>query len=201
MLNPEIISVANDRIELELAELIQRLNKDIILCMSNLGALGLEDSGVAQKKISDLCSDAIMNSAQLAWQTLFRFISTSGIKYSHDLETELINIIASHLPEGLDNIKECLKAFRMDILLENNLRSTRNHALRKVETEVNLFMQSLKNEERVIDTYAQSNIFHIYSPVGAIQVGNNLMANVSQQIDSENSCIPIPLHLLFHNSV
>jgi diguanylate cyclase (GGDEF)-like protein len=155
MLNTEIVNLANDRIKLEIAELINRLKSDITLCMSELASLGLCDSSVTQNKISELCSVAIMNSAQLIWQTLFRFVSTSGMKYSEELTTELKDIVKSHLPENLDNFRECLQPYRMEFLFERNLHNTRTHALRKIETEIELFTQSLKNQEKVLETQVQ----------------------------------------------
>jgi len=185
MLNDEIVKLANNHIKLEIAEEIKRLKKDVVHCMTELAPLGLSDSSVARDKISELCTNTILNCAQLTWQTLFRFIAASGIKYSEELAPELKDIVKSHLPENLDNISECIQPFRMEFLLEGNLRNTRTHALRKIETEIDLFVQSLKNQESVVETQTQSNIFNINSSIGAIQTGEGAMANVSQHIDSE----------------
>lgn len=186
VINDEIINLANERIKLEIEEIINRLKKEITLCISELSPLGLApDSSVAQKKISELCANAIMSCTQLIWQTLFRFITTSGIKYSEELAPELKNIVKSHLPEDLKNIRECLQPFKLESLLEANLYNTRINALRKIGTEIDLFVQSLKNRETFAETQTQSTVFNIYSPVGAIQTGDSSVAHVIQHIDPE----------------
>ena len=52
-------------------------------------------------------------------------------------------------------------------------------------TEIDLFVHSLKGKADILKNGSSSTIFNIYSPVGSIQTGDNSIANVIQNLDSE----------------
>lgn len=151
MLNTEIVNRANDRIELECLKLIKRLTDNINLCSSNLAPLGLApNDSIGKKKISELCAKEIMDCAQMSWETLRRFVTSFEVKYSEELALELKNIVGSHLQENVCNIKErCLQPYNLDSILEGDLSGASNHELRIIETEIVLFIQSLKEKSEM----------------------------------------------------
>ena len=60
-----------------------------------------------------------------------------------------------------------------------------NQAIKKVGTEIDLFVQSLRKKAAEQKNESSSTIFNIYSPVGSIQTGDGSIANITQSIDTE----------------
>lgn len=53
--------------------------------------------------------------------------------------------------------------------LESDLSREREKGIRKISTEIDLFVESLKSKESKSDDKSSSTILNIYSPVGSIQ--------------------------------
>ena len=192
MLDAEIIKIAHDRIRIEIGEQNNNLHREIDRIKAEMSGRGALRSSMAIKRITDLCAETIKNRAQLVWQTLFRFITTSGISYSENLSEELKGLIIHHLPEKLGDVRGHVKKIteiagspNMYERMEQELDSARNQALAKVGTEIDLFVHALKKKEAVEINGTSSTIFNIYSPVGSIQTGDSSIANVTQNIDIE----------------
>ncbi len=188
----EIINIANARISIEISEQIGRLEEDIARCKGEMAGRGVLQSSMTAKKISDLCSNAIINITQVIWQTLFRFVTTSGVKYTDELAAELKLIVQSHITENLDNIRNFIQrnaqiAHFENLVpkLEGIIDAACTRAISKVGTEIDLFVLSLKNREKLAEIEPQSTTFNIYSPVGSIQTGEHAIAYVKQKINSE----------------
>lgn len=100
-------------------------------------------------------------------------------------------MLANQVPEncGLEDlVKQQAALIGFNNLLpqlERDLESTRQAALVKIGTEIDLFVYSLKKKVEMQEKEATSTIFNIYSPVGAIQTGDGSIANVTQSIDPE----------------
>lgn len=192
MVNEEIIKIANDRIRIEIGEQNNNLQREIERAKAEMNHRGVLRSSMAIKRVADLCAETIKNRAQLIWQTIFRFITTSGISYSENLSEELKGLIIHHLPKNLGDLRGHVKKIaeiagspNMYERMEQELDSARNQALAKVGTEIDLFVHALKNKEAAVTNGASSTVFNIYSPVGSIQTGDSAIANVTQNIDTE----------------
>ncbi len=191
MIDQEIIKIASERIRIEIGEQNNILHGEIDRVKEEMAGRGIFRSGMTIKRVSDLCIETVKNRAQLVWQTLFRFITTTGISYSEKLSEEIKDLVAQHLPENLgdlrghiEQITELAGASNLHKNLEE-LYSARNQALAKVGTEIDLFIHSLKKKAEAESNGASSTIFNIYSPVGSIQTGDSSIANVTQNIDTE----------------
>lgn len=191
MLDDKIIDIARKRIMLEIEDQSIFLRDQIDRLKNEMSAKGMFGSGVTGRKIIDLCSQSIRNRAQLVWQTLFRFITTSGISYSDNLSSELKNIVAEYLPESLNNFKDVIERNIPSTGVETiprlmeDLSVARIHALSTINTEIDLFVHSLEKRNQIIEDDKKATIVNIYSPVGSIQTGDNAIANVTQIIDSD----------------
>ena len=193
MLDQEVLKVANDRIGLEIGEQNTRLSDEISKYKAQMEGRGVLRGGAAVVGIRKLCADAIKNRALLVWQILHRSITTTGISYSSDLEEDLKQVVASHIPVTLSDIKGCFERNIEMLTPEGPLRdesmdeldTTRIQALEKVSTEINLFVLSLKRRAEISDKESAGTVINIYSPTGAIQTGPHSVAYVSQTLDSE----------------
>lgn len=192
MIDQEISKIAKARISIEVGEQNKSLRSEIDRIKREMSARGVLQSGMTISRVASLCVDTIKNRAQLVWQTLFRFITTAGISYSPDLADELKGLVAQHLPEKLGDLRGYIKQAaemagspKLHEKFGQDLDSVRKQVLAKVGTEIDLFVHSLKKKAETVKDEASSAVFNIYSPVGSIQTGDNSIANVTQNIDTE----------------
>ena len=82
MIDQEIIKIANDRIRIEIGEQNNNLLRKIDGIKAEMAGRNALRSSATVARVSDLCIETVKNRAQLIWQTLFRFITTTGISYS-----------------------------------------------------------------------------------------------------------------------
>ncbi|MHB8773429.1 MAG: hypothetical protein ACYC7J_20755 [Syntrophales bacterium] len=192
MLDQDIVNIAKDRINLEIGEQKKWLHTEIQRIKAEMAGRGLLHSSIIVKRVADVCVEAVKNRAQLVWQILFRFITTTGISYTEGLSEELKALIALHLPSQLADLKDQVieisqfaGAQKMHTTLETELDAARSVALAKVGTEIDLFVHSLKRKADLQEGKSTSTVFNVYSPVGSIQIGDNSIANVNQMVDTE----------------
>jgi hypothetical protein len=192
MIDKSITSIASKRCQIEIGEQNAQLQKQMTQLISDFNARGVLRSGAIMIKSSEICCDAIKARAQFVWQTYYRFISTTGVGYSDDLEEQLNALVASHFPEALGDIrgifKQGAKHAGNDQLFDRffkEMESARSTALNTIETEISLFVHSLRNKQQT-DSDSSQTVVNVYSPVGNIQTGANSVANISQAIDTES---------------
>ena len=192
MIDREILKIAHDRIRIEISEHNKSLRIEIDRIKAEMAGRGVLCSGATIKLISDLCVDAVKTRAQLVWQTLFRFITTTGISYTEELSEELKGLVGQHLPEKLGDLRGYIKQAaemagspKQKDRYGQELDIARKGALAKVGTEIDLFVHSLRKKINAEQDKKTSTVFNIYSPVGSIQTGDNAIANVTQKIDTE----------------
>ncbi|MDO8271263.1 MAG: hypothetical protein Q7U82_04980 [Gammaproteobacteria bacterium] len=189
MLDKEIVKLARDRIAIEIEEQNTQIQKELTRMVSEHNARGMLRSGSTIIRSSEICCNAVKARAQLVWQIYYRFITTSGVSYSEELQPELSALVASHLPERLGDIsgfynQTARHAGGAGVIEQGlaNIGAARNTALSTIETEIGLFAHSLKAKPANA-VESKSTIVNVYSPVGSIQTGNNSVAHVSQTID------------------
>lgn len=192
MLDEQVSRLARERIQIEITDQNARLATEIARIKAEMAARGVLNSGATMVRIANLCTEAAKDRGQLAWQTLYRFISTAGVRYGKTLADDLKSIVSEFLPPELGDLKAHPKQFaqllnNQNIIseLERTVESGRVMALARVQNEIDLFVVSLKNRQDVSSEKADSTTFNIYSPVGSIQTGPNAVAFVSQKLDSE----------------
>lgn len=189
MLDKDIVKLAQDRIALEVGEQNTQVQKDLMKMVSEHSARGMLGSSATIIRSAEICGNAIKSRAQLAWQTYYRFITTGGVSYAPELKSELSALVASHLPEALPDISgfydrtarhgQSPGAVKQQL---ESIYSARDAALATIDTEIGLFVHSLKAKPANA-VESKSTIVNVYSPVGSIQTGNNSVAHVNQTID------------------
>lgn len=191
MLDEQVARLARDRIRLEISDQNARLEKDIGRIKAEMSARGMLISGNTLVRIATLCADAARDRAQFAWQTVYRFVATAGVRYHDGLGQELKSLVDEFLPAVLGDLRgyPTQEAHRMNVVnaiaqLQQMVDSGRASAVAKVHNEIDLFVVSLKNRQSSTTEKADSTTFNIYSPVGSIQTGANAVAYVTQTIDA-----------------
>jgi hypothetical protein len=192
MVDQEIIRIARDRTQLEIAEQNARIKEEIERIKAEMSARGTLHSSMTLKRITDICADAVKTRGQLAWQTYFRFLTTAGISHSDILANKLKELVSYHLPEQLGDLKGYVKQ-NADLVgspnlfdgLAHELDKARAATLAKVGTEIDLFVHSLRKKEEMKIEGKSSTVVNIYSPVGSIQTGDYATANVTQHLDAD----------------
>ena len=192
MIDDKIIELARKRAQIEIGEQNSSIIKEIGKIKNEMAARGALRSGMTIIRVTELCSQALANRAQLVWQTYFRFISTTGIRFSDDLASKLKSLVEYHIPEKLGDLNGFINGIiqiagtpNLAKRQSDELKSARDHSLTKVGTEIDLFVHSLKNREESTKANSEQYTFNIYSPVGTIQTGDYAVSNITQNIDAE----------------
>lgn len=192
MLDEQTARLARERIRLEIAEQNARLQAEIGRIRAEMSARGMLNSGNTLHRVAQACADAARDRGQLAWQTVFRFVTTAGVRYYDGLAVDLKAIVSEFLPPALGDLKgyprqeaQRLSNQRAAAELEQMVENARALTLEKINNEIDLFAVSLKNRQASEAGKPESQIFNIYSPVGSIQTGANAVSYVTQTIDAQ----------------
>lgn len=191
MLNEQIARLATERIRLEIGEQNARLQGEIIRIRSEMAARGMLNSGNTLHKVAQACADAARDRGQIAWQTLYRFVTTAGVHYYDGLAEDLKTVVSEFLPLALGDLKgyprqeaQRLSNQNAAAQLEQMVEDARAATLAKIKNEIDLFAVSIKNRQAMTPEKPDTQVFNIYSPVGSIQTGANAVAYVTQNIDT-----------------
>jgi hypothetical protein len=191
MLNEQITRLATERISLEIGEQNARLQGEIARIRSEMNARGMLNSGNTLHKVAQACSDAARDRGQMAWQTLYRFVTTVGVDYYDGLAEDLKTVVSEFLPPALGDLKgyprqeaQRLSNQNAATQLEQMVEDARAAVLAKIKNEIDLFVVSIKNRQAMTPEKLDTQVFNIYSPVGSIQTGANAVAYVTQNIDT-----------------
>jgi hypothetical protein len=186
----EATKVASKMISGQLADRDSQLRTDISKIRNEMAGRGVLQSGMTFSRIHSLCKTEIRNRARIVWQILFRALNTVKVHYSEELATALKKEVEKYFPKNLPKFNPILKEAAQ---LSNykgklpDLSNDRARALAEVYGEIDLYVLALHSaDEEEEKSGAQQNIYKFYSPVGAVQTGQNAIANVVQTIDSQD---------------
>lgn len=193
MIDKTITDPANQQIKLKIEQRKEQLERDYTLKCGELSRRGILRSGASLVEQSNLAKAYVLDVAQIAWETLHRFITTAGVNYDDGLADELKSIIEGYLPDNPDRIPviriqtvigpkdEKLFQIYADTISEGN-----QQAVDYAHSEIDLFILTLKRESEGHTHASQRySITNIHGPVGAVQYGDHSTAQVTQNIDTE----------------
>lgn len=191
MLDNRVIDLANRQIQLACEDQQQELANEIKSIQMDTARRGMMVSGSYIAAVQDACVRATTERGKFVWDILFRCITTVGVSYDENIEQQLKSAVDKHFPEHMSSIKhhvqEAARIGRMpDIVskMPDDIGRARSAALRKIHSEIELFLMKLKTTPAEIPyTPSQINIHH--STIGALQTGTGAIANISQQIDTQ----------------
>lgn len=190
MLNNDLIELANRQIQIACEEQQRSLNLKVRQIRADMAKRGMLSSSNHILAIQEAYADITKERGILAWDILLRCISTVGITFNESLETELKSVIESHLPEHMNGFQSEVNQFATQIgmpdivsRLPDAIGDARKRTLRKIFSEIELFILKLKVKPVELPYTPQINIHN--SSIGALQTGNESVANVNQKIDTE----------------
>lgn len=158
MIDPNILKIINERIKLEIEQQSKYLLEETDRLKAEMAAKGLSQSGAMIKGIAKLCEQSIGNRAQRIWETISRFITTSKIKYSESLATDLKKIVSDYMPDSLPDFKHHIERNISRFYVKSipsvmeDLEVAHAISLKSVGTEIDLLVQSLKNKNDSAET-------------------------------------------------
>ena len=105
MIDGDVVSLADQRIKLEICEQQKTLERDIQSHRGLMNLRGMLNSGNTAAGIAELCAAAARERGQFAWKILHRFVTTGGVSHSESLAVELKKVVITYLPEELGDLK------------------------------------------------------------------------------------------------
>lgn len=190
MIPPELLDFSKQRIAIEFDERERAISQEIQTILAQHAAKGLVKSGNVIVAVQDACAKEVHKRVELAWEIIFRGLSTIGVNYDVEIENELCKFLETLLTEHVDRLKnhvlEIAKRVGMaDIAnrIPDDVESARRAALGRACSEIKLYVLKLQTETVSMPYSPQFNI--INSSIGSIQTGNYAVANVDQQIGAE----------------
>jgi len=193
MLDQQVVNLANDRIRLEIDGHRRKFHEDVKRAEREVAAREPFRPGARFEKVGSLGVDAVRDRGQIIWQTLFRFVTLSGVTWYEGLTEDLKRVVADRLSESVGDIKGYADKVEREMReprlltlvshLRTKIEDARTTTLKTMNSEIDLFVISLKNGAQAPKNQPAQTVFNISSPVGAIQTGANAIAHVSQAID------------------
>jgi hypothetical protein len=154
MLDEQVARFARDRILLEIGEQNTRLQAEIGRIRAEMAARGVLNSGMTLQRVAQACANAARDRGQLAWQILFRFVTTTGVRYHDGLADDLKALVSEFLPPTLVDLKgypiheaKRLGNEKATAQLVQIVESARTVALAKIKNEIDLFTVSLNSRQ------------------------------------------------------
>lgn len=187
MLDNDVINLADRQIQLACEEQDKNLAIKMRTIRADASRRGMGGNYI--NAVQEACATATTERGEFVWNILFRCITTVGFSYDADIELQLKSAVDKHFPEHMNGLKyhvqEAANTIRMsDIVskIPDEIGNARLAILRKIHTEIELFLMKLKATPAEIP-YAPPQININNSTIGALQTASGAIANVSQQID------------------
>lgn len=183
MLDPRITELGRTMIQVQFEERRRQLAREVEFVHNEMATRGLGRSGITLSRIHELCAREVEIWARLVWQVLVRVLSTVGVGPSETLAQDLKAEVEAYLPPDLPELNQIIER-NANLVRAGQvppLTDARNHALRKIGAEVDLFVLSLEHRAASGEAQpsAQHATYHIYSPIGVLQTGPEATAHVA----------------------
>jgi len=190
MLDPTITELARTMIQVQFEERRRQLEREVELVHNEMAARRIGRSGIALSRIHDLCAREVEIRAHIVWQVLARVLSTIGFGPSETVAQDLKAEVEAYLPPDLPELNQII-ARNANLIRAGQvppLTDARNHALRKIGAEIDLFVLSLERHvaSSEAQTAAPQATYQFYSPIGVLQTGAGATAQVVQILSTQD---------------
>jgi len=190
MLDQEVIELAHRQIQIAIDEQEKTIAQKLRSTNAEFAKRGALRSGAHIIAIQKIYANATAERGMFAWETLLRCISTVGVKYTEDLESQLKTAIDRHFPAHMNGLKYAIQEAANNLGMPNitaklpdAVGDERNLILRKIHSEIELFLIKLKTKP-VEQPYSPQITIH-NSTIASLQTGQGSIANVNQKFGPE----------------
>ena len=144
MLDSKITELARTMIEVQFEERRKHLAREIELVHNEMAMRGLGRSGAALSQVSELCAREVESSALIVWEVLARILSTAVVPPPETLAQDLKAEVEVYLRPVLEELNKIVarNADLINVGQVPSLSDARDHALRKIGAEIDLFVLS-----------------------------------------------------------
>jgi hypothetical protein len=186
MLDPILVELVDRMVRVQFKERETQLGREILQEKYRSAKSG-GPSSVTVERVYDLCGHDIEIRTLIVWQNLLRVLSQAGVVASETLAQDLKEVVQSYRAPIYDYPDESLQkvASSTSFTSRRTLTDAWDRAVTKVETEIDLFVLSLRRASKDQQLGSPPPVFHI-SSVGAIQTGPNATASIVMNIGAED---------------
>ncbi len=179
MLDLKVTELARNMIQIQFDECRKQLRQDIMRVKNEMATRRILDSTMTLMRIYDLYINEMQIRASVVMRVFIRILSTIEVhpfeELASDLKREMekylfdiLSELNKDLLQTVGSIKSVVIGEQVDKLLDNAY----GHALKKIGTEIELFVLSLNRaKEREGQSSSSQAVYNFYSSVGAVQTG------------------------------
>lgn len=182
MLDSKVTELARTMILVQFDERRKHLRREIEQVHNEMSARGMGRSGAILTRIHELCAREVEIRAWIVWRVFARVLSSRGVDLSETLARDLKAEVEAYLPPDLTELNQIVAkaANHVRVGLLPPLSDARNHLLRKIGAEIDLFVLSLERRAEVVEgqTAPPQPVVNVYSPVSVVQTGAGSTENV-----------------------
>jgi hypothetical protein len=95
LLDSKAVDLARHQVRIQIDQQNKHLREEIGRIDNEMAARGMLQSGAMFSRISRLCATALTDRVNPAWQSLHRFVTTTGVRYEEGLGEQLRQVIAA----------------------------------------------------------------------------------------------------------
>ena len=191
MLDPRIRSLARERIEIAVEERWTPLATQTSAITSEFAKAGGFGSSRMHVHILGLYEDELDIQGSLAWGQLSTVLGIVGVgppeQLAVDLKAfmgEIIEWIASGLFDHLKQMSPLRQERQLTVDPSDRLGKRKAHAIRKVCSEIDLFVARLEQATRVAQDGGDTHVNVYGGQIGILQTGASSTASMTVQLDS-----------------
>lgn len=188
MLDKTLLRRFHQLIEVGLVERNKQFPIDLMHIDSQASARGAFHAGSRLRQMHQAHVRELEIRAIIAWQSLVRVHRTLGCSMSDALRKDLkgeINRVIEQMCIELDNsLQERLSKTSLTAPL--SLDDACKNTVRKHEIEADLYVDSIETAQSREGKNSMAHHYNFYGNVGAVQTGGNAVANVLQNLGTED---------------
>jgi predicted nucleotide-binding protein len=157
MLQQEISDIIRRKIQEKFFDLNRRLQQDIERILAEAAQRGMASSGPTLASIEDRYIEEMNERSNVVWQGILEIIKSVGVPFSEDLSADLkaevnqnlwpvVGILNPLLWRKVDDMGLADSVFGREIKQKNILWDVAARAEKRIETEIDVYILSLKNQ-------------------------------------------------------
>lgn len=188
MFNDKFLERVSRLIEVRLAERRKQIPLEIAKIQRENNARGMLNSSMTILQTKEICEREIEIRAVVVWQSLVRVINTLGYESKEILRNDLKEYLLNSIAENFDELTGILNQNLRNMMKPEqvSMSEAKNHAMSKHEIEIDLYVDTLKDNEKTSQSSSGSHNYNFYGTIGSVQTGSGAQANIVQNLGSED---------------